>query len=191
MTAPRILIAAAALFAVLGVALAAVPTPASATAAPSASPRPAPPALDGAEDAPAAIDRLLRAPGATAASAQRALELCRRRAEQFDDRDIARFLTQYGTALALVGDDDAAIAMFARAFTLFPQSRHAPPALLEAARILRRLPRERGGDPDAAERLARRALAGARAMGLAELAADAQSFLARPVTSPPGPEPSP
>jgi hypothetical protein len=66
--------------------------------------------------------------------------------------------------------------MLARCFILFPESRWAPASLLESARFHRRFYR----DEPAVERLARRAAHTARAMGLRELAEEADAFLAAP-----------
>jgi len=130
----------------------------------------------------AEIERLLSDPDADELSARQAVVIARRIAADFDDRDIARFLHQYGRGLARSGAPDAGVVMLARTFVLFPESRSAPPALLDAARIHRASLR----DEETAVRLARRAVALARSMGLAEVAAEGEIFLASPPSlSPP------
>lgn len=129
------------------------------------------------DDSPAAIERLLSGPGADAETAMAALDRCRRVAADFDDRDPARFLLQHGRALAVTGDADAAIAMLARCFLLFPKSPSAPAALLETAALLAGRPADAGGDPRLARRLAERAAATAAALGLADAATAAGEFL--------------
>lgn len=136
-----------------------------------ASPSPAVAARE--DDSPAAIERSLSGPDADAAIA---LERCRRVAANFDDRDPARFLLQHGRALAAAGDADAALAMLARCFLLFPKSPAAPAALLESAGLLASRSPEAGGDRRLARRLAERAAATATALGLVEAAA-ARAFL--------------
>lgn len=127
----------------------------------------------------AEIERLLSDPDADEVDARQAVVIARRIAADFDDRDVARFLHQYGRALARAGEPEAGVVMLARTFVLFPESRAAPSALLDAARIHRTSFR----DEDAAVRLARRAIGVARAMGLAEVAAEGEIFLASPPAS--------
>lgn len=179
MIAPHGLLIAAAMLA-LSAASPRLPAPqAAAPASPAAT-----------DDSPAAIDRLLDGPGASPATARAALESCRRVAAAFDGRDPARFLLQHGRALAAVGERDAALATLARVFLLHPRSLAAPPALLAAARLLRSMPAEEGGDPLLARRLAERALATASALGAADSVAEAEAFLREPRPAPtPAPPP--
>jgi hypothetical protein len=166
--------------AILAVAgLAAAPKPLAQAPAPGAQPPPAAPA----EKHPSAADLelLLSGDEVSPAAAATAVSICRRIAADYDDRDIARFLNQYGRALAHSGDPDAGVVMLARAFILFPESRWAPASLLDSARFHRRYYR----DEATVERLARRAARSARAMGLRELADEADAFLAAP--APPTP----
>jgi hypothetical protein len=125
------------------------------------------------------LELLLSGDEISPAAAATAASICRRIAADYDDRDIARFLNQYGRALAHSGDPDAGVVMLARCFILFPESRWAPASLLESARIHRRYYR----DEATVERLARRAANSARAMGLPELAEQADAFLAAPAPS--------
>ena len=164
----------------------------------SASPLPtqAPPRAGGTPPAPAAgspatrhptvsdIELLISGDEVSPAAAATAVSICRAIAADYDDRDIARFLNQYGRALAHSGQPDAGIVMLARGFILFPESRWAPASLLESARFHRRYYR----DEPTVERLARRAARVARAMGLRELAEEADAFLAAP--APPAPSDS-
>jgi hypothetical protein len=166
--------------AILAVAgLAAAPKPLAQAPAPGAQPPPAAPA----EKHPSAADLelLLSGDEVSPAAAATAVSICRRIAADYDDRDIARFLNQYGRALAHSGDPDAGVVMLARAFILFPESRWAPASLLDSARFHRQYYR----DEATVERLARRAARSARAMGLRELADEADAFLAAP--APPTP----
>ena len=156
----------------------------------SASPRQsqAPPRAGGTPPAPAVgspatrhptvadIELLLSGDEVSPAAAATAVSVCRAIAADYDDRDIARFLNQYGRALAHSGQPDAGIVMLARGFILFPDSRWTPASLLESARFHRRFFR----DEPTVERLARRAARVARAMGLRELAEEADAFLAAP-----------
>ena len=136
---------------------------------------------------PSELESLISGPSASPASAGEAVAGCRRIAAEFDDRDIARFLFQYGRALAATGDPGAASVMLARTFILFPESRWSPAALLASAK----LHREALDDETAAAILARRAAASARAMGLAALAAEAESFIAAAPPSLPPSTPQP
>ncbi len=127
------------------------------------------------------LELLLSGDEISPVAASTAVSICRRIAADYDDRDIARFLNQYGRALAHSGDPDAGVVMLARCFILFPESRWAPASLLESARFHRRYYR----DEATVERLARRAANSARAMGLRELAEQADAFLAAPAPSAP------
>lgn len=136
------------------------------------------------------LELLLSGDEVSPAAAATAVSICRRIAADYDDRDIARFLNQYGRALAHSGDPDAGVVMLARGFILFPDSRWAPASLLESARFHRRFYR----DEATVERLARRAARAARAMGLRELAEEADAFLAAPAPPTPSnasPRPTP
>jgi hypothetical protein len=159
-------------------ALAQPQTPARGVQPPTAASTAAP-----ASQHPSAADLelLLSGDEVSPAAAATAVSICRRIAADYDDRDIARFLNQYGRALAHSGDPDAGVVMLARAFILFPESRWAPASLLDSARFHRQYYR----DEATVERLARRAARSARAMGLRELADEADAFLAAP--APPTP----
>lgn len=122
----------------------------------------------------AEIERWLSGPDAGPATAQRAYAACRSIAATFDDRDVARFLEQYGRAAARSQEPEVAVVMLARSFLLFPTSRWAPSSLLESAR----LHRSAFADEEVAQRLARRSLETARALGMPEAAAAAEAFLA-------------
>lgn len=122
------------------------------------------------------IELLLSGEEVSPAAAATAVSICRAIAADYDDRDIARFLNQYGRALVHSGQPDAGVVMLARCFILFPESRWAPASMLESARFHRRFFR----DEPAVERLARRAANASRAMGLRELAEEADAFLATP-----------
>lgn len=138
------------------------------------------------QDAPSAaeIERMLTGPAADPGSARAALLACRGIAASFDDRDVARFLDQYGRAAARADEPEVALVMFARGFLLQPASRWAPSSLLESARLHRHV----FDDEAVAQRLARRSLATARALGRLDDAAAAESFLAdaseRPIPPP-------
>jgi hypothetical protein len=179
MTAMRRLFTPFAMAILTVAALVAPPKPLAQAPAPGAQPPPAAPA----EKHPSAADLelLLSGDEVSPAAAATAVSICRRIAADYDDRDIARFLNQYGRALAHSGDPDAGVVMLARAFILFPESRWAPASLLDSARFHRRYYR----DEATVERLARRAARSARAMGLRELADEADAFLAAP--APPTP----
>lgn len=123
---------------------------------------------------PSEIERRLSGPEAGPTAARAAFAACRSIAESFDGRDVPRFLEQYGRAAARSGEPEVAAVMLARCFVLHPASRWAPSSLLESAT----LHRHAFGDEDAAQRLARRSLATARALGLREAIAAAEAFLA-------------
>ena len=157
---------------------------AAAAGAAASAPRPEPQAAPRTGAAPpvtrhptvADIELLLSGDEVSPAAAATAVSICRAIAADYDDRDIARFLNQHGRAIAHAGQPDAGIVMLARCFILFPESRWAPASLLESARFHRWFYR----DEPAVERLARRAAHTARAMGLRELAEEADAFLAAP-----------
>jgi hypothetical protein len=149
----------------------------------TATPPPAARAVASMDRHPSSADLelLLSGDEISPTAAATAVSICRRIAADYDDRDIARFLNQYGRALAHAGDPDAGVVMLARCFILFPESRWAPASLLESARIHRRYYR----DETTVDRLARRAANSARAMGLRELAEEADVFLAVPAAPSP------
>lgn len=122
----------------------------------------------------AEIERRLSGPEAGPETVKAAFEACRSIAASFDGRDAARFLDQYGRAAARTGSPEIAAVMFARGFLLHPSSRWAPSSLLESATLHRHV----FGDEQAAQRLARRSLATARALAMLEAVAAAEAFLA-------------
>lgn len=90
------------------------------------------PQADAEPDSPAGIDALL--------AAQRwgeALGACRRVERDPGERDLARFLFQYGTALDRSGQRADAAVMFARCAVLFPESADAVHSLIQTAIIYR------------------------------------------------------
>ena len=64
-----------------------------------------------------------------------ALARCRRIARAPGDRDLARFLSQYGRCLQAEGDPQAAAIMFTRCAILYPRSTESAACLIAAARI--------------------------------------------------------
>ncbi|MEE9131226.1 MAG: hypothetical protein V3T84_14490 [Phycisphaerales bacterium] len=126
------------------------PTPPSApTPSPSAGP-------DSAES----IDRML-----TAGRPVDALAICERVAQAPGDRDLSRFLYQYGMALTGVGRERDGAVMFARCAVLFGRSSFAAPSLIETASIYQTVYRQ----PRTAQRLLERAVATATAQGQPEV----------------------
>jgi hypothetical protein len=175
-------------FAMAILAVAALVAPPGALAQPQTPARGVQPATAASTAAPAEkhpsaadLELLLSGDEVSPAAAATAVSICRRIAADYDDRDIARFLNQYGRALAQSGDPDAGVVMLARVFILFPESRWAPASLLDSARFHRQYYR----DEATVERLGRRAARSARAMGLRDLADEADAFLAAP--APPTP----
>jgi hypothetical protein len=97
------------------------------------SPRPAAdPAPLPRDRTPDAIDALLHGGQPSAA-----LAACEAVSADFDDRDVGRFLHQYGLALAGVGREPDAAVMFLRSATLHPGGGFAAASLIEAADIVR------------------------------------------------------
>ncbi len=103
----------------------------------------------GAADASTrAIDQMLRE-----GRAPEAVEMCRQIARAPGERDLARFLHQYGTSLRGVDEHRDAAIMFVRCAVLYPGSEFAAPSLVETALIYRDIV----GDQDGARRLLDRA----------------------------------
>lgn len=106
-------------------------------------------ARSGAADASArAIDQMLRE-----GRAPEAVEMCRQIAQAPGERDLARFLHQYGASLRGVDEHRDAAIMFVRCAVLYPGSEFAAPSLVETALIYRDIV----GDHDGARRLLDRA----------------------------------
>ena len=106
--------------------------------------------------APPAIDALL---GQSKWS--EALAACQGLAANPDDRDLAHFLLQFGTALVHVDRPDDAAVMFARCAVLFSDSADAAQALIQLAVVYRDHYRNR----DTARRLLQRAIDQGTAQG--------------------------
>lgn len=119
-------------------------------------------------DSAEAIDRML-----TAVRPVDALAICERVAEAPGDRDLSRFLYQYGMALAGVGRDRDGAVMFARCAVLFGGSSFAAPSLIETASIYQTVYRQ----PRTAQRLLERAVATATAQGQPEVVKRARRLL--------------
>ena len=79
-----------------------------------------------------AIDRLL-----AANRAAEAVALCQDIEKSPGERDLARFLYQYGKSLSLAGRKPEAAVMLTRCAVLYPDSPDAGPALIETAIIYR------------------------------------------------------
>ena len=125
------------------------------------TPPPAPtPSPSAGPDSAEAIDRML-----TARRPVDALAICERVAEAPGDRDLSRFLYQYGMALTGVGRERDAAVMFARCAVLFGRSSFAAPSLIETASIYHTVYRQ----PRTAQRLLERAIATATAQGQGEV----------------------
>lgn len=135
--------------------------------APGSAPQPS---SSGARDEGAdAIDAAL-ADGRIAA----ALAQCEQIAEQPGDRDLGRFMYQYGRALLAAGRAKDASVMFLRVAVHFESSPFAAPSLLEAVAICR----ETFRNDAAAARLARRAIDLAADRGDTAMAERARGILA-------------
>lgn len=126
---------------------------------PTPPPAPTPTPSAGPESAEA-IDRML-----TARRPVDALAICERVAQAPGDRDLSRFLYQYGMALTDVGRERDAAVMFARCAVLFGGSSFAAPSLIETASIYQTVYQQ----PRTAQRLLERAIATATAQGQPEV----------------------
>ncbi len=126
---------------------------------PTPSPAPTPSPSAGSDSAEA-IDRMLKA-----GRPVDALAICERVAEAPGDRDLSRFLYQYGMALTGVGRERDGAVMFARCAVLFGRSSFAAPSLIETASIYQTVYRQ----PRTAQRLLERAIATATAQGQPEV----------------------
>lgn len=104
--------------------------PAPDAAEPEPQPADEPRAAVRGEHDPDAIERLL-----DEARFDEALARCRQIERDLGERDVARFLYQYGRALAGKAQFDEAAIMFTRCAILHPNSPHAPSALIETAAI--------------------------------------------------------
>ena len=125
------------------------------------TPPPAPtPSPSAGPDSAESIDRML-----TARRPVDALAICKRVAQAPGDRDLSRFLYQYGMALTGVGRERDAAVMFARCAVLFGRSSFAAPSLIETASIYQTVYRQ----PRTAQRLLERAVATATAQGQPEV----------------------
>lgn len=125
---------------------------------------------DGAESA-GAIEALLEV-----GSFREALDRCERAARAPGNRDLARFLHQYGRALTGAGKPRDAAVRFMQCAVLYDDSVYAPASLLETARIHR----DTFNQPETADRLLERAASLARARGLNELAEQAERLRRMP-----------
>lgn len=131
----------------------------------------APPSAPAAREAPdsaASIDALL-----AAGHRAEALAACARVERRVGRRDLGRFLHQYGRALVGAGRPRDAAVMFVRCATLYGDSPHAAPSLIETAIIYRDV----FGDPATARRLVERSLNLAARPGRPQVADRARAVL--------------
>lgn len=129
---------------------------------------PGAPAAREAPDSAASIDALLAAGHRT-----EALAACARVERRVGRRDLGRFLHQYGRALVGAGRPRDAAVMFVRCATLYGDSPHAAPSLIETAIIYRDV----FGDPATARRLVERSLNLAARPGRPQVADRARAVL--------------
>ena len=129
---------------------------------------PGAPAAGEAPDSAASIDALL-----AAGHGAEALAACARVERRVGRRDLGRFLHQYGRALVGVGRPRDAAVMFVRCATLYGDSPHAAPSLIETAIIYRDIFR----DPATARRLVERSLNLAARPGRPQVADRARAVL--------------
>ncbi len=129
---------------------------------------PGAPAAREAPDSAASIDALL-----AAGHRMEALAACARVERRVGRRDLGRFLHQYGRALVGAGRPRDAAVMFVRCATLYGDSPHAAPSLIETAIIYRDV----FGDPATARRLVERSLNLAARPGRPQVADRARAVL--------------
>ncbi len=145
---------------------------------PPAAPQPAAPSGNKQESKPQPaddIDNLL-----AAKRFSEAVTMCEQIAKSPGERDLSRFLFQYGSALRGAKKNDEASVMFARCAVLFPATDSGPPSLLELALIYH----DHFHKPPTAKRLAQDAAERAKQRGDTPTADRAAALLKELVASP-------
>jgi tetratricopeptide (TPR) repeat protein len=121
-----------------------------------------------APQSPEAIESLL-----AAGKSAEALALCQQIEKDPGERDLSRYLYQYGRALSQTGNKRDAAVMLTRCAILHPDSEDAGPALIETAIIYR----DEFRKPDVARRLLQKVLADAERDGQTATAMLARELL--------------